>query len=103
MHRELSAGAQRRVPLAAFTNAYRAAAATATASRVDTGRPRVHGHEVVVPVTVVTRIFGTVRGTIALPLAGSGDAARIAWVPRLAFPGLGAGERLGRRTRLPRR
>jgi peptidoglycan glycosyltransferase len=56
-----------------------------------------------VPVSVRTRLFGTLRSDFTLPLRGSGSAARIAWSRSLAFPGLHPGEQLSRHTTLPRR
>jgi cell division protein FtsI/penicillin-binding protein 2 len=103
MYAELSAGTRRRYRLAVFAEAHRQALATATATAVDTGRPRHDGDFVVVPLTVRTRIFRVVKGDVRLPLDGAGDAARIGWIPRLAFPDLRRGEVLSRHTRLPAR
>jgi cell division protein FtsI/penicillin-binding protein 2 len=58
---------------------------------------------VAVPVTVRTRIFGSVKGTLRLPFEGEGEAARIAWRPELTYPGVEQGRQLTRRTELPRR
>ena len=38
-----------------------------------------------------TRLFGELRGTIALPVERSGETARVAWEPALRLPGLRAG------------
>jgi peptidoglycan glycosyltransferase len=104
MYRELSAAARERTPLASFRAAYADTAATATALRVRTGGVTDPDNGVVaVPVTVSTRIFGTVRGTLRLPFSGSGDSARIDWRPYLTFPGVEAGQQLQRDTRLPTR
>ena len=43
------------------------------------------------PVTVRTRYFGTLRGTIRFPVHEEGKIARIAWSPELRLPGLRAG------------
>ena len=43
-----------------------------------------------------TRIFGTLRGTIVLPVHDEDGAARIAWAPHLRLPGLRAGEQVRR-------
>ena len=43
-----------------------------------------------------TRIFGTLRGTIALSVHDEDGAARVAWAPHLRLPGLRAGEQVRR-------
>ena len=43
-----------------------------------------------------TRIFGTLRGTIALPVHDEDGAARVTWAPHLRLPGLRAGEQVRR-------
>jgi peptidoglycan glycosyltransferase len=43
-----------------------------------------------------TRLFGTLRGTIALPVHPEDGGARIAWAPHLRLPGLRAGEQVHR-------
>jgi peptidoglycan glycosyltransferase len=89
------------VTRAAFSDAYRTAASTATIrsvligpvqSRTSDGYP--------VTVTVRTRVFGTIRGVLTVPLSGDGSKRRVAWVRRLVFPGLHAGEQLMRQTQL---
>jgi cell division protein FtsI/penicillin-binding protein 2 len=104
MRREVSSDAQDRYHPAAFAQHYADAAATATVSGLKTGRPREQGdgrwH---LPVILRTRAFGTIRGNVALDVVKNGDAVRIAWTPQLVFPGLGAGERLQRTTRMPDR
>jgi hypothetical protein len=99
-----NARTQRTRSVTAFASAYRAAAATATASGVRFGRPR-RGRDgvVAVPAVVRTRAFGPVRATLALPVAGGPDGTRVTWSERLLFPGLGPGERLRRQTVLPPR
>jgi cell division protein FtsI/penicillin-binding protein 2 len=52
---------------------------------------------------VNTRVWGELRAPVVLPFSGDGDSARVDWSPELAFPGLRDGERLTRRTTLPRR
>ena len=53
--------------------------------------------QVAVPVTVSTDIFGTLRGTIALPVSGSGEEAGVDWDFSLRLPGLRADEAVVRR------
>ena len=56
------------------------------------------------PVAVRTDIFGTLRGTIALPVSGTGDDAGVDWSFALRLPGLRTrrGGRAARRARQPR-
>jgi len=88
----------------AFARRYTDAAATATATAVRTGEPRDDGGgRWRLPVTISTRAFGPVSGQLRIRVAEEGDARRIAWQPSLVFPGLAAGERLRRTTRMPDR
>jgi hypothetical protein len=104
MYGQLAAKARRRYSLDAFIAAYADAAQTATQTRVTAGHAHnPSGGAVAVPVTVWTRIFGRLRGTLRLPFDDSGSAPRIAWRANLTFPGAGPGERLNRRTYLPPR
>ena len=104
MYRELTPEARSRTPFARFQAAYVEAAATATAVRIRAGKAKEPSDGAVpVPITVRTRIFGTVRRTLRLTFTGDGDAARIDWRPHLVFPGMAAGERLERQTQLPAR
>ena len=50
-----------------------------------------------IPVTVDTRTFGDLRGTIRFPVERAGDVARVAWTPDLRLPGLRPDERVDRR------
>ncbi|MDQ3723386.1 MAG: hypothetical protein M3376_10045, partial [Actinomycetota bacterium] len=104
MHAELTAGDQRAIPLRRFTESYRAAATTATATTFRHGE--VGGADdglVGVPMIVGTRIFGTLRANLRLTFSGEGDDKRVAWSPSMVFPSLKKGERLARSTQLPRR
>ncbi len=101
MHALITTADQRRTSLSAFTRAYAAAADTATVRRLRVGEvPGVRNGVVAVPVTVATRIFGTVREPVDLPVVDDDGEARVDWEPHLVFPGLRAGERLTRTTRL---
>jgi peptidoglycan glycosyltransferase len=104
MHAELTDAARKATPLEAFSAAYRAAAATATATAL---RPGTVGElddgVVTVPMIATTRIFGTIRAPVHIHFDGEGDDARIAWADNLTFPGVNRGERLDRTTRLPPR
>lgn len=104
MHDELSDSAQARYSAQDLATAYRQAQGTSTATAIDPGGadgPKsVDGTDVVdVDVGVRTRLFGKVDGTLRLPL----DGGKVAWDPHLTFPGLQAGERVGRRLTLGRR
>jgi cell division protein FtsI/penicillin-binding protein 2 len=103
MHALLTRDAQRRHPLLRFARENRAVLATATATRVTAGKPEHRGDRWRIPAVVRTRAFGTVTGAVSLELRGEGDAARVAWTPDLAFPGLRRRERLTRDTTMPRR
>jgi cell division protein FtsI/penicillin-binding protein 2 len=99
----LTPEAQHRYDAAAVGRAYRSAADTATVRSMTIGHPRRDGDAYLLPVTVQTVAFATVRGTVRLPLVGEGDAARVDWAPYLTFPGVPRGERVQRITELPRR
>jgi cell division protein FtsI/penicillin-binding protein 2 len=100
MHELLTPESRAAHPLPAFRRAYRRAAATATATRVEPGDPDgVEDDTVTIPVVVETRVFGALRGDIGIPVSGE----RVSWSPRLVFPELGAGERLRRASLPPRR
>ena len=104
MHAELTPADRRTVPVQRFAERYRAAATTATATAFRAGEVGGADDGVVsVPMTVSTRIFGTLRAPLRLTFSGEGDDKRVAWSPSLVFPGLQSGERLDRSTQLPRR
>ncbi|MDX6649963.1 MAG: penicillin-binding protein [Solirubrobacteraceae bacterium] len=101
MYGELDAGSRARVSRLSFARAYQRAAATATATSVDAGRPRKRGNAWQLPVTVRTRVFGLVHADVVVPVGG--DPPRIAWSADMAFPGLRDGRPLRRATQAPRR
>jgi penicillin-binding protein A len=81
-----------------FTATYRAAERAATVSAVRTGAVRdARGDRLVVPVSVRTRNFGSLRGNVVLPVVSEGDGAAIRWRPFLRLPGLRRGESVKRR------
>lgn len=104
MHSELSADSGATYPTDAFTSDYEAAARTATINGITYGEVR-RGHDAsggdaaIAPLTIKTNAFGTLQGTIVLPLSGKS----IEWDPTLVFPGLTTGDKLVRRTRVPTR
>jgi penicillin-binding protein A len=99
MHAQLTDRAKRLFPRAAFDAAYRTAAATATTTKVEAGDARDADGGATVPVTLRTRVFGTMRGDLEIRMSGS----RVKWSPRLVFPALRRGEILTRRSEPPRR
>ncbi|MCW2985598.1 MAG: hypothetical protein JWR63_3168, partial [Conexibacter sp.] len=104
MRGQITGAQQDRYGAAAFADRYKAAAATATITRVATGRPHDAGSgQWRVPVVVRTGAFGSVRGTLRLKVVTEDEHARIAWTPNLVFPGLAAGEQLRRTTEMPAR
>jgi cell division protein FtsI/penicillin-binding protein 2 len=105
MRSEVRGSAQERYSAGAFRDRYASAAETATITGVRTGKPQKAGDEGSwrVPVTVQTRAFGPVHGTLRLKVVEEDGKARVDWTPNLVFPGLAAGERLTRSTELPER
>jgi cell division protein FtsI/penicillin-binding protein 2 len=104
MHGMLTSAAKERTGLAEFRRAHERAAATATATGLRAGQASGPDDDIVrLPVRVSTRVFGTVRTELALPLTEEDGEARVPWRAHLAFPGVREGERLTRRTRLPDR
>jgi hypothetical protein len=99
MYSMLTPGVQKRVSEAAFRGAYASAYGTATALALETGKVHGDGDGARVDVTVQTRIFGVVRGSVRVPVVDE----RVDWAPNLVFPGLARGTALGRRTQVPRR
>lgn len=100
MWRMISPAAQRETGAAAFATAYREAADTATATGVSPGEVRTEGDDVVIAMTIDTRVWGPVREDLRLRL---GDDDQIEWSADDVFPGLGRGERLTRETEAPER
>ena len=86
----------------AFAAAYRSAMLTATATGLVTGRAKRRGESWTLPVTVRTRLFGPIRGTVSLRLS-SGEPRSVLWSRSLTFPGLTGGARLRRHVVAPRR
>ncbi|MEV4419606.1 penicillin-binding transpeptidase domain-containing protein [Patulibacter sp. NPDC049589] len=103
MHGELGSDAAGRVSEARFAQIMRGTLTTATAQTITTGKPQRTDDGFEAPVAVRTRLFGTLRGTVQIPLQGSGKEAGIAWTRRMALPGLRTGEALTRTTEMPDR
>jgi hypothetical protein len=106
MYEELDAASRRSLSATAFADAYTEALRTATATGMRVlGRARASSQgSIVVPVSVRTRIFGTLALSFRLKIVSDSEGAqRIAWSRSLTFPGLRAGETLSRETALPPR
>ncbi|MDO8188859.1 penicillin-binding transpeptidase domain-containing protein [Conexibacter sp. JD483] len=104
MYELLDERSRRAIGLDAFQLAYRDAATTATTRSLTVGQIRTNeGDTVPVPVTVRTRVFGTIQGILDVPTSGDGDDARVAWRRALVFPDLQPGEALTRETSMPER
>jgi peptidoglycan glycosyltransferase len=104
MYALLDPASRARVSEAAFASELAAARATATARSISLLAVRhVGGGSATATMTVDTRLWGTLRETLTLPLSGSGSGARIHLQSSMLFPGLRPGESLSRRTRMPAR
>jgi hypothetical protein len=105
MWRALTPRARLTYPEAVFTRVYERTARTARVRSIRAGAVGdEHEGRVALPIAVRLRDFGTLRGTIRLAVAGSGDQAGVDWRPALVLPGLRTGERVVRRAgRQPRR
>lgn len=100
----LDDGARGRVTEDRFAELHRDAMKTATATRIVPGPVvKVDDTHVDVPMTIRTRIFGTVRATLALAFSGDGDPPGVDWRRKDVFPGLLAGEELTADEELPPR
>ena len=104
MHGMLSADAQKRASLKRFVRTYRDAGETATVTKVAAGEPKQGADGAYdLPVSMQTRIFGSLRGTVGLPMVEEADGPAVDWRAPMAFPGLRTGEKLTRETTLPER
>lgn len=83
---------------AAFASSYRDANRAAGVQSVRAGAVgSEHGGSASVRVALDLRDFGTLRGTVVLPVSGSGEEAGVDWRPALRLPGLRDGESVRRR------
>ena len=104
MHDLLDDASRRETPLPEFAELHRQAARTATVATLRAGRVRNgEGDEVELPITVGTRVFGTLRTALRTEVREEGGRGLIAWEPHMAFSGLRAGETLQRETTMPPR
>jgi hypothetical protein len=101
MYALLSDAAKKRTSLQRLERTYRQAAEILTLEKVRAGRMT---SDTTVPIVLETRIFGTLRGTLTLPMGDRKDAGPgIDWRAELVYPGLRRGEKLRRETSLPPR
>jgi len=97
MYSLLSPASQQGMSEARFAAAYRRDADIATAVSLRPGRVgRRRGADIPVRMVVATRLFGTLRETLQVPLDGTGSSATVHYTPALLFPGLTGHERLTR-------
>ena len=99
MWKLLTSGDQSETPPQDLAEAYEEARRTATGTRVETSDAREDGDGAALDVTVETRIFGTIEGTVRFPVSDG----RIEWEPHLVFPDLTPGVSLSRTTTAPPR
>ena len=98
MWNTLDARSRKAYPWARFRRLYRTADDAATVRTIRVGRlTGPHDGAFAVPVAVATREFGTLRGTVQLPVHDEDSGARVAWAPHLRLPGLRTGEEVRRR------
>jgi peptidoglycan glycosyltransferase len=104
MYGLLDSSSRRRTSPSRFADELRGAAATATmVSLLATHVAGRSGSTIAVRMLVRTRLWGTFRETLEVPLTGSGSGARIHLSAPVLFPGLRPGERLRRVITLPPR
>jgi peptidoglycan glycosyltransferase len=106
MYADIDAASRRHTSERQFAHAYEEALTTATVNRVRlAGRARgIPGSRVSVGVSVDTALWGKLRLAFTFRTSSAeGEGTRIQWSRSLAFPGMRAGEKLTRRTYLPRR
>lgn len=105
MYEEVDARSQRALTPSRFAADYRRAMATATATGIAVAGHARRGERGswAIPVRIGTRLWGTLRESVHLKVAGGPQGPRVSWSRTLVFPGLEQGERLSRRTELPAR
>ncbi|WP_051324008.1 penicillin-binding transpeptidase domain-containing protein [Candidatus Solirubrobacter pratensis] len=99
MWRLIDARSRKAHPELGFTKDYAQAYRAATVKTVAVGRlSPVKDGVATAPVTVTTRYFGTLRGTVRFPVHEEGQTALIAWTPDMRLPGLRGDEEVRRRS-----
>ena len=98
MWRALAPRARAAYPQARFAASCRAAERAAGVRSIkQVAIAGEHDGRISVAVAVGTADFGTLRGTVVLPVSGAGSTAGVDWDPSLRLPGLRRGERVKRR------
>ena len=103
MFAAIDTDAQRVYPIKRFAGLNRDAFRLATGDSIEVGISSRNGREYVAPVSIRTKLFGTIESELRLRVMGSGDDVRVAWSRSMVFPGLRTGERLTRDAELPPR
>jgi peptidoglycan glycosyltransferase len=106
MYALLDAPSRRANPKISFLAEYRRANRAAGVQKITLGTigPLLSGGNVRVPVTVKTKDFGSLKGTLTFHATQTDDIARVAWSPEQALPGIEKGEEVRRRSgRAPKR
>jgi peptidoglycan glycosyltransferase len=104
MYRLLDPRSQRELTETQFAQRLQAVAATATLRGVRLIRvASPAGNTVPVRVLALTRVWGSLRETLLVPVASTGSSDRVHLAPELLFPGLRGTEVLHRHTTLPPR
>ena len=105
MYRELDADARSKYSARRFAADYRMVDEAATVRRVTVGQiSEERDGRVTMAVAVRTKLFGTLRGRMTLPVTRVGERVGVRWRPYLRLPGLRPGERVRRTVRAtPRR
>jgi peptidoglycan glycosyltransferase len=100
MYALVDAPSRKANPKISFMADYRRADKAAGVEKVTIGRigPLLSGGNVKVPVTVKTKDFGSLEGTVTFHATQVEDVARVAWAPELVLPGLRKGEEVRRRS-----
>jgi penicillin-binding protein A len=104
MYSLLDPASKQRTSEPRFASEMRSTAATATLLGLRAQHVgNANNGTIPVRMVVATKLWGTLRETLDVPLEGSGSSARISLTNALLFPGLRPGEHLGRSIHLPPR
>ena len=100
MYALLDAPSRKANPEISFLADYRRANRAAGVEKITIGTvgPLLSGGIVRVPVSVKTKDFGTLKGTVKFHATQTDDIARVAWSPEQVLPGLREGEEVRRRS-----
>jgi peptidoglycan glycosyltransferase len=105
MWEQLDARSRAAYPFGRFERLYASANTAASTRAVRIGKADgPHDGNVAIPAVVTTRLFGTLRGTLEIPVRSENGDAKVTWTPHLRLPGVRPGETVRRRVlRTPRR